>query len=133
MSSASDPAGTSPYREDGGGLPCPLCRASMLVAPGRRMTCAVHRCGEWWSRDALASEIDWRVVETAEPFRLFGVPPPELPCPECERGMILSMRAKVEFAHCDAHGLWLPRRERAVFDELGGWSRVLVARRPAAL
>lgn len=121
---------TSPYREDGGGFLCPECRASMLVAPGRGMTCAVNGCGEWWSREALVPEIDWRVVEAAEPFRLFGVNhPPELPCPECERGMIVSMRAKVEFAHCDAHGLWLQRRDRAVFDELGGWARVLVSRR----
>lgn len=101
----------------------------MLVAPGRRMTCAVNGCGDWWSRDALVGEVDWHAVETAEPFRMFGAPPPELPCPECERGMILSMRAKVEFAHCDAHGLWLHRRDRAAFDELGGWSRVLVSRR----
>jgi hypothetical protein len=125
---AADDRGTSPYREDGGGLPCPQCRASMLVAPGRRMTCAVNSCGEWWSKDVLVPEIDWRIVEMTEPFRMFGRAPPELPCPECAGGMILSMRAKVEFAHCDAHGLWLQRRDRAAFDELGGWPRVLVSR-----
>ena len=92
------------------------------------MTCVVNSCGEWWSNDVLVSEIDWRVVEMTEPFRMFGVQPPELPCPECERGMILSLRAKVEFAHCDAHGLWLQQRDRAVFDELGGWARVLASR-----
>ncbi len=120
--------GTNPYREGGGGLPCPQCRAAMLVAPGRRMTCVVTSCGEWWSKDAV-TEIDWRVVEMAEPFRMFGGEPPELPCPECERGMTLSMRAKVEFAHCDVHGLWLQQRDRAAFDELGGWARVLAARK----
>jgi len=129
MANDDSDGGTSPYREDGGGLPCPQCRAAMLVAPGRRMTCVVTGCGEWWSRDGLVPEVDWRAVETAEPFRLFGVDPPELPCPECERGMILSMRAKVEFAHCDAHGVWLQRRDRAAFDELGGWRTVLVSPR----
>jgi hypothetical protein len=39
------------------------------------------------------------------------------------------MRAKVEFANCDAHGLWLDRGARREFDELGGWSTVLVSRR----
>ena len=126
---ASDEAGTSPYRGDGGGLPCPQCRALMLVAPGRRMTCTVGSCGDWWNKDSVATEIDWRIVEMTEPFRMFGMEPPELPCPECGGGMILSMRAKVEFAHCDAHGLWLQRRDRAVFDELGGWARVLVSPR----
>jgi hypothetical protein len=95
----------------------------MLVAPNRRMTCAVNQCGEWWSKDALA--LEWCVVETAEPYRLFGAVARELPCPECARSMIVSLRAKVEFAHCDAHGLWLDRSERAAFDALGGWSRML--------
>jgi hypothetical protein len=89
------------------------------------MTCAVNACGEWWSKDALAQTLDWRIVETAEPHRLFGTVATELPCPECARTMIVSLRAKVEFAHCDVHGLWLDRGERAAFDELGGWSRVL--------
>jgi hypothetical protein len=97
----------------------------MLVAPNRRMTCAVNACAEWWSKDALAQTLDWRVVESAEPHRLFGAVAKELPCPECARSMIVSLRAKVEFAHCDALGLWLHRSERAVFDELGGWSRML--------
>ena len=91
------------------------------------MTCD---CGDWWSKGVLVPSIDWRVVEMAEPFRMFGVEPPELPCPECEAGMVVSMRAKVEFAHCDLHGLWLQRRDRPVFDELGGWARVLVSRSP---
>jgi len=104
----------------------------MLVAPERRMTCAVNGCGEWWTKAALARTLDWRVVETAEPYRLFGAVADELPCPECASRMIVSLRAKIEFAHCDAHGLWLHRRERAAFDELGGWSRMLAVsdRRP---
>ena len=96
------------------------------------MTCAVNGCGEWWTKAALARTLDWRVVETAEPYRLFGAVADELPCPECASRMIVSLRAKIEFAHCDAHGLWLHRRERAAFDELGGWSRMLAVsdRRP---
>lgn len=126
---ATDDDGVSPYREGGGGLPCPQCRASMLAAPGRRMTCVVNSCGEWWSKEAVEAAIDWRVVEYAEPFRTFGVEPRTLPCAECGRAMIVSLRAKVEFAHCNAHGLWLQQRDRSAFDELGGWPVVLASRR----
>jgi hypothetical protein len=121
-----DDQGTSPYRQGGGGLPCPRCRASMLVATST-MTCAASGCGEWWSKGALAQTLDWLAVEIAEPFLVFGVAASEPPCPECGRGMIVSLRAKVEFAHCDAHGLWLDRGERATFEKLGGWSRLLLS------
>ena len=121
-----DDRSDGPYREGGGGPPCPVCGAPMIVTPPRRMTCAINQCGEWWTKDALA--LDWRAVETAEPYRLFGVAARPLMCPECQNAMIVSLRAKVEFAHCDAHGLWLDRGERAAFDELGGWPRVLVSK-----
>ena len=96
----------------------------MLTAPGRQ-TCEAERCGEWWSKDVLQHTLEWRAVEIAEPFRVFGAVARELPCPECEHPMIVSLRAKIEFAHCDEHGLWLDRSQRPVFDELGGWSQVL--------
>ncbi len=89
------------------------------------MTCAVNQCGEWWSKDALARTLDWRVVETTEPYRLFGAVAKQLPCPECASAMTVSLRAKIEFAHCDAHGLWLQQAERPAFEELGGWTRML--------
>jgi hypothetical protein len=43
--------------------------------------------------------------------------------------MTVSLRARVEFAHCDAHGLWLNRRGRVLFDRLGGWSRLFLSSR----
>lgn len=101
----------------------------MLATPDHRMTCAANACGDWWSKDSLADVIDWRIVELAEPYRVFGAIGAPTPCPECASAMTISVRAKLEFAHCDAHGLWLGRRERPAFDEMGGWARVLVARR----
>ena len=100
----------------------------MLVAP-ERLTCVANHCGDWWTKDVLAQIVDWHVVENAEPYRLFGVTAQTLPCPDCERAMIVSLRAKIMFAHCDVHGVWLNRSERSAFDELGGWPRVLVTRK----
>ena len=101
----------------------------MLSTAGREMACSANGCGYWWSKSDLAATLDWRAVETAEPYRVFGVAGPELPCPECASAMIVSLRAEVEFAHCDAHGLWLDRRERGkTFDQLGGWPGVLCHR-----
>jgi hypothetical protein len=101
----------------------------MLATPDQRMTCAANACGDWWSKGSLVNQLDWRVVELAEPYRVFGAVAEPPPCPECASGMTTSLRAKIEFAHCDAHGLWLGRTERAAFDELGGWSRVLYSSR----
>jgi hypothetical protein len=99
-----------------------------MPIPVRNATVRANDCGDWWSKEVLAPALDWRTVENAEPFLVFGAAP-ELPCPVCSTTMIPSMRAKVEFAHCDAHGLWLDRIARAEFDALGGWSRLLVSRR----
>jgi len=126
MSDSAD--GTSPYRQDGGGLPCPSCRAPMLGATGHQ-TCEANRCGEWWGKDVVARSIDWRAVEIAEPFLVFGAAAKELSCPECSQTMIVSLRAEIEFGHCNAHGLWLNRSERPVFDQVGGWSRMLLMAR----
>ena len=93
-----------------------------------RLTC-VKGCGDWWHKGGLERSIDWRVVEAAEPYRLFGyVAPSELHCPDCSRMMTTSLRAKILFAHCDNHGLWLPRDGRAAFEELGGWTKMLAVR-----
>ncbi|HUJ59367.1 MAG TPA: zf-TFIIB domain-containing protein [Kofleriaceae bacterium] len=124
---ADDASG--PYRQGGGGPPCPRCGAPMIGDAGRSVTCVANDCGEWWARQVLEPAFDWQAVEIAEPYRVFGARMPELPCPACARDMVVSLRAKVEFAHCDAHGLWLDRRERAAFDVLGGWRVMLAARK----
>jgi hypothetical protein len=93
------------------------------------MSCAANNCGDWWAKDMLDRQVNWQVVENAEAYRLFGAVDVELLCPECEQAMTVSLRAKISFAHCDAHGVWLDRRERAAFDEVGGWERVLVSRK----
>src|SRR3569833_1483626 len=98
-----------PYREGGTGLACPACQVVLLTDGGWRLTC-VKGCGDWWHKDGLERSIDWRVVEVAEPYRLFGYVAPELSCPDCARTMTTSLRAKILFAHCDDHGLWLPAR-----------------------
>ena len=117
-----------PYREGAGGPPCPRCLAPLLVT-AEHMSCVANTCGEWWNKDALVRMVDWTVVENAEPYRVFGAVAQKLPCPDCASAMIVSLRAKIEFAHCDAHGVWLDRRERPAFDEVGGWPRVLVSRK----
>ncbi len=91
------------------------------------MTCLVGNCGEWWAKDALAPLLDWREVEGAEPdvLSLIGEPWPPAPCPICRREMVVSVRARVVFDHCDKHGVWLDRRERAMFDAAFGiWRRL---------
>src|SRR3569623_1782630 len=115
-----------PYREGGTGLACPAGQVVLLTVGGWRLTC-VKGCGEWWHKDGLERAINWRVVEVAEPYRLFGYVAPELSCPDCARTMPTRLRAKILFAHCDDHGLWLPREGRAAFGGLGGWAKLLAA------
>ncbi|MEP6863988.1 MAG: hypothetical protein ABJE66_25395 [Deltaproteobacteria bacterium] len=43
--------------------------------------------------------------------------------------VVLTACGSILFAHCDDHGLWLPREGRAAFDELGGWEKLLAVRR----
>jgi Zn-finger nucleic acid-binding protein len=116
-----------PYREGGAGLDCPACAVALLTEGSWRLTC-VKGCGDWWNKGGLERSIDWGVVEAAEPYRLFGFVAAELRCPDCAQPMTTSLRAKILFAHCDGHGLWLPREGRAAFDELGGWAKLLAVR-----
>lgn len=118
---------SGPYREGGTGLACPACAVAMLAQGESRLSC-VKGCGEWWTKRGLERSIDWRIVESAEPYRLFGSTAKELPCPDCASTMTTSLRAKILFAHCDEHGLWLPRAGRTAFDELGGWAKLLAVR-----
>lgn len=93
------------------------------------MICTSKQCGEWWSKDRLAAEIDWRVVVNTEPYKLFGVRRPAVSCPVCAQEMVTSLRAEVEFAHCDEHGIWLDDRDRIELRELpGGWRQLLALR-----
>ncbi|MFT3692249.1 MAG: hypothetical protein QM831_03855 [Kofleriaceae bacterium] len=112
----------SAYREGGEGFACPVCSAPIVAG-----SCG-EQCGDWWPKAAIDPAVDWSVVELAEPYAVFGAVA-ELPCPECANPMTTSLRAKIEFAHCDVHGLWLPRSYRAAFDQLGGWTKVLVSRK----
>ncbi|HEY0255040.1 MAG TPA: hypothetical protein VGC41_26115 [Kofleriaceae bacterium] len=117
----------SAYREGGGGISCPECEKPMLGGEDQ-MSCASEGCGDWWARRAVERQVEWTMVELIEPYRLFGATK-ELPCPACGEPMTVSLRAKIEFAHCAAHGLWLPRVGRNAFAALGGWSGVLATRR----
>jgi Zn-finger nucleic acid-binding protein len=121
------PMSGGPYREGGAGLSCPACQVVLLTDGSWRLTC-VKGCGAWWNKGGLERSIDWGVVEAAEPYRLFGYVAPELACPDCSQTMTTSLRAKILFAHCDDHGLWLPREGRAAFEELGGWAKLLAVR-----
>jgi hypothetical protein len=119
-------SGGSPYRAGGSGLPCPRCAAPMVRSPQRQTSCEITGCGDWWPKPALVTLIDWRAVEYAEPHLVFGVPPPAIACPECARDMIVSMRARVLFGHCNDHGVWLDRAEGQTLDAAAeSWRQLL--------
>jgi hypothetical protein len=81
-----------------------------------RMACLAG-CGEWWSKETLEGMLSWGALEASEPDvpSLIGRPFPPVPCPLCGQTMVVSVRTRVVFDHCSAHGVWLDRNERGRF------------------
>ena len=71
-------------------------------------------CGEWWCKETLEGLLSWDALEASEPDvpSLLGRPFPPAPCPICGTTMVVSVRMRVVFDHCSAHGVWIDRNER---------------------